>query len=1214
MSGTDPLLGDREARELAVTEFERPIALDAGAGTGKTRALVSRLATWLLGPGWDQAASELQSGQTPGGGPCAGAQELTHSTAMAAVGGAVAITFTEAATAEMARRLAGVIGALANGEPAKDLSPLPRALAALDTGALRDRARALAPLLARLEIQTIHGFCFRLISTHPFDAGLHPAATVDADGARLAEVATRVLLARLREHDPRLVALLAVGVEPVGLLEALSGLVERGVRPAELAAVRFDAATADRILSSLAGELEPLRDPFRRLAAGARRSTTLPPALALIDEVAAELAKEGGEDSLVLLNRIAARVRDEEEAWKKPFAAWRREGLNQGQSNVPGIDAEVFLRQAERVRAQLESVAALQPVLFEAARRAFAPLLEEVRTRLQREGVLSYDELLVRAVGLLEGRPALRRRLRREIRQLLVDEFQDTDRRQCRLLELLALGDDDGPRPGLFVVGDPKQSIYSWRSADLAAYEAFLAGMEAAGGVRRSLAVNFRSRPRLLAEVERLIRPAMQPSAGLQPPYEALLAFREDADAISAGRDRVEHWVSWPEESRGAEARVTSAAATACEARAIAEDIADLARAGHRFSSFALLLRTRGDLEIYLEALRGAGVPYAVEKDRSYYRRREVIDLACAVRAILDPADLLALVAFLRSPLVGVPDAAWIPLWRGGFATALADLGGDDAEAGPELAAIERIVLRAADEIPADVPGLAALSGWPQALLAAVGDLARLRREFARLPAAAWLERLRARLLPEPLAAARFLGRFGLANVRRLLARLERELAATADPHRVLAGLRRGIEEEIEAEDARPPEVDADAVKVMTIHSAKGLEFDQVYLAQLHKLPRRETGLPEFDVAAEEAGGAPSRELVLFGAPSPGWAAADERRRRSRRAESVAEKTQAARPRKRRNVPRPHGGSAARRSGGLPVARAHRRRKRRSLASRGLPGRPRAGGTGSSSSAAHSPRHRLRRHPDGGARALSPLPSAAGELARERSRDRTLPARRERQVARGRSGDRQRRAPGPGDRPGGDELRRTMAGARHGGAPGRPRGARCRRESSPRAGARPAALQHHVGASAGARGGDRGSRAAGPALLPDASRARGTGKSSHAGAAGRRLGRPRPALPRSGERRVGRRRLQDRRSRRRRRGPRCQGGALPPPARALRPRRPGGAGPRSPATPRALVRRRGSHHRNRQLTISHPLPSSADDFVSTVRRRLTISHPLSVVG
>lgn len=882
MSTFDPRAEDREARALAVAEFERPVALGAGAGTGKTRALVARLATWLLGPGWDDAAARLLAAGTLS--TFGEDQERSQRIAEAAVSGVVAITFTEAAAAEMSQRLGKAISELSSTGAALDLDPMPVALDGVEIAA---RARILAPLLSRLAIQTIHGFCYRLLTSNPFDAGLHPAAQVDAEGERLVEIATGVLLARLRAHDQRLVELLADGIAPEALLETLRQLVDKGVRPAELASERFDPATTTALIERLAGALEIFLPALRRLVYGAPKSTSLPPVLALLEAVEANLRQPGAEP-VVRLDSAAALLREDRESWAKVFSRWRKSGFNQGESKVAAGDAVAILAAAGGAEQAVAATAPLQPRLFEAARRALLPLVEEVRVRLQREGALSYDELLLRAVELLEARAAVRRRLRREIRQLLVDEFQDTDRRQCRLLELLALGGEDGPRPGLFVVGDPKQSIYSWRSADLAAYEGFLREMGAAGGLRRSLVVNYRSRPAVLAEVERLVAPPMQEVAGVQPAFEPLIAHRDDApDAFAAGRSAVEHWVAWPAEGRGARVRLTSAQATALEAGAIAREIAALAREGRPFSQFALLLRTRGDLDVYLEALRRAGVPYAVEKDRSYYRRREVIDLACAVRAILDPADLLALVAFLRSPLVGVPDAAWISLWRGGFATALANLEGHEAAT---LAELETIVEIAARQTPG-VDGIAAFDTWPRALIATLHDLARLRGEFSRLPAAVWVERLRARLLPEPLAAARFLGRFGLANVRRLLARLERDFASTADPHRVLAGLRRGIEEELDAGDALPPDTSAEAVRVMTIHTAKGLQFDQVFLAQLHKAPRRDPPVPDFEVVegepSPERGGAPALEMVLFSAPSPAWNSAHERRALARRAEYV---------------------------------------------------------------------------------------------------------------------------------------------------------------------------------------------------------------------------------------------------------------------------------------------------------------------------------------
>jgi ATP-dependent helicase/nuclease subunit A len=148
-----------------------------------------------------------------------------------------------------------------------------------------------------------------------------------------------------------------------------------------------------------------------------------------------------------------------------------------------------------------------------------------------------------------------------------------------------------------------------------------------------------------------------------------------------------------------------------------------------------------------------------------------------------------------------------------------------------------------------------------------------------------WIERLRARLLLEPIAAARYLGRFGLANLERFLREAETRLAGEPEPGRALSALRRAVAEEAPAEEARPPESESDAVSVMTIHTAKGLQFRHVYLVQARRRPAGSRGdaPPLVDVGPA---GEP-RELSLFGAPTPGWRAVRGRRARVAAAESA---------------------------------------------------------------------------------------------------------------------------------------------------------------------------------------------------------------------------------------------------------------------------------------------------------------------------------------
>ncbi|MCP4658982.1 MAG: UvrD-helicase domain-containing protein, partial [bacterium] len=539
-------------------------------------------------------------------------------------------------------------------------------------------------------------------------------------------------------------------------------------------------------------------------------------------------------------------------------------------------------RELHRLR---EHVGNLDPELLGSARRVVAPLLERVRGEMRARGALGFAELLRGAQRLLRDHESLLAQIRRRVDQLLVDEFQDTDHQQCDLIRRLALSGPKDQRPGLFVVGDPKQSIYGWRNAELRAYEEFVAAVEAEDGERLALVENFRSVPAILDEVERVTAPVMRRQPGLQPEYRSLVACESLREA--PGWDRgaqapVEHWISWRAAAEDARqpAEGNAQETSALEARALVTDLVAVHRAGVAWKDVGLLLRSLTDLDTYLAALREARVPFVVSRDRQYYRRREIIDAAALVRTVLAPEDHLALLTFLRSVAVGVPDVALIPLWARQLPRRFTELVGPERE---PLDEIRRLAREVAVSLPSEIPGLGRVRGWEHNLVHAAECLAELRRSFEEEPADVFVERLRRLPLFEACEAARYLGAFRLANLERffgqLLVGLEEE---AGDRHRVLRRLRTRIAEGYEAEEARPPEAGEDAVQVMTIHKAKGLEFDCVYLLQMHKEAGRRSA-PSVEIGEWDG----RFEYQFFGAPTPGFDRLTARRDDVSRAELV---------------------------------------------------------------------------------------------------------------------------------------------------------------------------------------------------------------------------------------------------------------------------------------------------------------------------------------
>jgi ATP-dependent exoDNAse (exonuclease V) beta subunit len=606
---------DGATRAAIVGDLDTTLFVEAGAGSGKTQALV------------DRVVALVTVGDVP-------MREIA------------AVTFTEKAATELRDRIRRELERAADRD---DPMVAGRAAAALDE-------------LDGAAVSTLHAFAQRLLSEHPIEAGLPPRIEVlDDIASQLAfeERWTRFVDAML--DDPALERALLLAFNADTTLTTLRTLALACDANWDLVAERMGPEPDP---PPLATALAPLYERLRDVRAlGAHCVDPDDKLLTIVHDLGT------WHDALV-------EAPDEYEQLRLVTAGPPRGNIRHGRKDnwpesCPADDvraAVVGLREqvAELVRAAGEAI--VRRLAWELAQFT----LREAEER-RRRGQLEFHDLLVLARAMLRDPDhgwEVRRRLRARYTRLLLDEFQDTDPIQCDLAALLASSEPDARDrpwtdlvvdPGrLFVVGDPKQSIYRFRRADIAA---FLRARSAFGATPRRLTRNFRSARPVIEFVNAVFRDLIVAEPESQPEYVALDPVR---DAVPVGPAVVLLGVSPVAEKPSADelrereaADVASAVLTAiADGWQVSRRDADGREsfAPCRLGDICVLLPARTSLGQLEDAFEEAGIPYRAETSSLVYSTQEIRDLLVVLQAIDDPTDELALVSALRSPVLGCGD------------------------------------------------------------------------------------------------------------------------------------------------------------------------------------------------------------------------------------------------------------------------------------------------------------------------------------------------------------------------------------------------------------------------------------------------------------------------------------------------------------------------------------------------------------------------------
>lgn len=792
MPAPSPLLADRDARIAALTALEASLLVEAGAGSGKTALMAGRIVMLMA------------SGTAP-----------KH---------IAAITFTELAASQLAERVSLFLEEVLSGTIRPELQPaLPAGLSEAHRAHLESAREA----IDQLTCSTIHGFCQRLLKPYPVEAGMDPGARViDPAEADLifADLLDGWLRARLsgeqRPNDLLVELILAEPEGAIGLVRQIAAFLKRN-SDAQAGPAPFDGDPSAAFRVAVAA----FRDCLDRGSCVEEETADL---VLGFEELADHCGRASGLTEAQALAHLLFGPRPR--AFTKSadkFAAYRKKGKWQTAAKAAGLSKAEADRLNDAAAAAYEACTAAYDQLMSAAsgrvlERLVADLqelLQSYRSHKRMAALLDFDDLLHGARDLLRRHDAVREALGRRYRCVLVDEFQDTDPVQTEILWRLCGmppgAEPDAPwtawtiRPGaLFLVGDPKQAIYRFRGADVAAYVQArdILRMQRAEAVV-SVSTNFRSVARILEFVNARFEGPL--SAHGQPGFAALSPFHGgDMDGPCVAAVDVQVKVDGERKPSAGELRDAEAEAVADACLHLIRNRYVLGEDGEtrlcRPGDIALLAPGGTELWRYEQALDDRGIPVSTQAGKGLFRRQEIQDLIAVTRVLADARDRLALGALLRGPLVGLTEQSLLDI------VAALPAPPDDPEGVPKLslwtdpAAIANAIARDCLE---RLQGLArrVRATSPYALLSQAVDELRVR----------------------PLLLQRY-----SHGAERALANLDlylemsrsysvRGLRAFADD------MRANWEDAARLVEGRP-DAEEQAVSLITMHAAKGLEWPVV--------------------------------------------------------------------------------------------------------------------------------------------------------------------------------------------------------------------------------------------------------------------------------------------------------------------------------------------------------------------------------------------------
>ncbi len=776
-----PIRDLKPEQETAAHTLDRHVSVTAGPGSGKTTVLVERYLHIL------RENKNLNIDQI------------------------VAITFTNRAANDMRERLR---------------KELDRILAGC-AGDERQRWMRYKRTLDGAVINTIHGFCALLLREFPVEARLDPQfLLLDAhDAAILLEAAVEETLTEFISSGRKSISQLALGFGRSRLAEALVQLYwnvrGQGLKLDDLAQRTLRGhSTLDDYHQALS-DLDRVMNEFIGLerltpAAEAKRShakANWPPLKTLLESNPASLA-----DYCSSIESFRSATRP-------------------SKSTALGILIDKLDQQFWGEKKG--SVGLVPQICFDLQAKDYAlevvEVLKEVerRYRAKKQGLaaLDFDDLQLRALELLD-QPAVLTRATERYRFFLVDEFQDTNSVQRELMHKLTLNSASA-YANLFIVGDRKQSIYGFRGADVDVFQQTTQALKAAGGLEQPLHLNFRSQPALIKFFNYLFERLFQQDveARIEELPELGFVDFEQSKEQRVQADPPPHVELLIDTKSPADddpkAQKTQADRDAKQvAQRILALTGDAGGLRVQFRDIALLFRAMTDVPAYEAVFRTAKIPFQTVQGKGFYQREEISDLIQLLRFLDNKTDELALAAVLRSPLGGISDNALLALRCAPWLN----------EADEEENQLRHFsqprkcfyALRRHNEI-------AYISAEEHSQLDRAGDLLRkLIERRNHYPIADLLRFAVEESEYMTVIAANFDGAQRLANVRKLFTLAERFEHAGA--HLVRDFVR--YVEEFEAIGSREGEgqIDdsANAVRLMTIHQAKGLEFPVVIIPNLH--------------------------------------------------------------------------------------------------------------------------------------------------------------------------------------------------------------------------------------------------------------------------------------------------------------------------------------------------------------------------------------------